>query len=291
MPLTTLAPQESKALQGLRLRPRRQFAGRVRGERTSVRKGVSIDFADYREYAEGDDLRHLDWNVLARLGHAVVKTYQDEEDLAVHLLVDTSPSMAFGEPSKLEEACRIALALGYVALYGGDAAHRFPLTAAGPPLPTIRGRAGVARLADWLGRLHVADGGPLVQATLRFAQSGAQPGVAVVLSDGLDPAITQGIKAIADRGHEVWFVQVLSAIELDPDLEGDLLLVDSESTAEQEMTANSVAIAGYRKAVLAHNAAIQEACRRAAGRYALVRAGEPLSKFVTGSLRREGWVE
>ncbi|MGE0001946.1 MAG: DUF58 domain-containing protein [Fimbriimonadaceae bacterium] len=291
MPVIALAPQESRALQGLRITPRRQFAGRVRGERTSARKGASIEFADYREYADGDDLRHLDWNILARLGHPVVKTYQDEEDLAVHLLVDTSPSMSFGEPNKLEQACRVALALACIALHSGDAVYRHALGATGPPIPVVRGRAGVPRVADWLGKLGTANSATLVESTRRFAQSGAPSGVAVVVSDGLDQAVSQGIKAIADRGHEVWFIQVLTAMELDPDLEGDLLLVDSESTAEQEMTANSVAVAAYRKAVVMHNEDIREACARAGGRYALVKVGEPLSNFVTGSMRREGWVE
>src|SRR5487761_2315929 len=94
--------------------------GRTRGERLTRKKGTSIEFADYREYSEGDDLWHLDWNVLARLDSTVMRTYQDEEDLAVHLVLDASPSMEFGEPAKAEVAKRLALAIAYVALNGGD---------------------------------------------------------------------------------------------------------------------------------------------------------------------------
>ncbi|MCC6403574.1 MAG: DUF58 domain-containing protein [Fimbriimonadaceae bacterium] len=291
MPVVALAPQESRILQGVRIRPRRQFSGRARGERTSARKGVSIEFADYREYADGDDLRHLDWNILARLGHPVVKTYQDEEDLAVHLLVDTSPSMEFGEPTKLLIACRVGLALTYVALCGGDTIYGHALGGRGAPRPATRGRIGVQRVADWLGRLASTEGDSLLEASRRFARSGAQPGVVVFLSDGLDPLVSRAVQVVADRGHEVWFVQVLTEMELDPDLEGDLLLVDSESSLEQEMTANSVAIASYRKALISHNEEIGEACARVGGRYAQVQVGKPLSAFLTGSLRKEGWVE
>ncbi|MEZ5163391.1 MAG: DUF58 domain-containing protein [Fimbriimonadaceae bacterium] len=92
-----LSPREFRLLEGVRLNPRKSFLGRVRGERVTKRTGISIEFADYRDYTEGDDLRHLDWNVLARLDTPIVKTYQDEEDLAVHLLVDLSPSMNFGD--------------------------------------------------------------------------------------------------------------------------------------------------------------------------------------------------
>src|SRR5690348_18424364 len=106
-----LEPKEFRLLEGLRLNPRKSFGGKVRGERLTKKKGISIEFADYRDYAEGDDLRHLDWNVLARLDSPIMKTYRDEEDLAVHLLVDGSASMEFGEPTKLEGAKRIAAAM------------------------------------------------------------------------------------------------------------------------------------------------------------------------------------
>ena len=106
-----LSPTEFRILEGMRLAPKRSFHGRIRGERLTRRKGISIEFADYRDYSEGDDLRHLDWNVLARLETPVMKTYQDEEDLAVYLVVDATGSMSFGEPSKLVFAKKLAAAL------------------------------------------------------------------------------------------------------------------------------------------------------------------------------------
>src|SRR5205814_89806 len=95
-----LSPAELRVFEQLRPNPRRTFGGQVRGERLTKTKGISIEFADYRDYAYGDDLRHLDWNVLARLEAPVIKTYQDELDLAVYLLLDCSRSMSFGDPSK-----------------------------------------------------------------------------------------------------------------------------------------------------------------------------------------------
>ena len=144
-----LTPSEFRILEGLRFSPRKSFHGRVRGERLTKKKGVSIEFDDYREYVEGDDLRHLDWNVLARLEHPVIKTYRDEEDLAVHLLLDTSSSMSFGEPAKLEYAKRLACALGYVALCGGDAVYPRAIGAREQPLPGLRGRVSYPKLARW----------------------------------------------------------------------------------------------------------------------------------------------
>src|SRR6476659_4953467 len=115
---TLLDPREFRVLEGLRFNPRKSFTGKIRGERLTTKKGISIEFSDYRDYTEGDDLRHLDWNVLARLEAPIMKTYRDEEDLAVHLLLDGSASMDFGESSKFEAAKRIATAIGYVGLCG-----------------------------------------------------------------------------------------------------------------------------------------------------------------------------
>src|SRR5438105_3899586 len=114
---------ELRLLGGMRFASRRTFSGRVRGERLSRQKGVSIEFADYREYADGDDLRHLDWSILARLDRPTIRTYQDEDDLAVYLALDSSQSMDFGEPSKFAHAARLAAALGFVGLSGQDAVY------------------------------------------------------------------------------------------------------------------------------------------------------------------------
>ena len=101
-------------LQGLRFLPRRRFSGSVRGERISKQKGISLEFADYREYSPGDDLRHLDWSILGRLDRATIRTYQDEDDLAVYILLDCSASMDFGQPLKFAMAQQCAAALGFI---------------------------------------------------------------------------------------------------------------------------------------------------------------------------------
>src|SRR5258706_46120 len=105
-------------LERLSLLSRRSFRGRVKGERRSPRKGISVEFSDYRPYGVGDDLRYVDWNVYARLDRLYLKLFVDEEDLCLHLLVDASASMGFGEPSKLDYSARLAGALGFVGLVG-----------------------------------------------------------------------------------------------------------------------------------------------------------------------------
>jgi len=109
--------------------------GVMKGDRRSRRRGTSIEFADYRDYTQGDDLRRLDWNVLARLERPFIKLTEEEEDLAVHLLVDTSDSMnwppgdADAAENKLLYALRLAGALGTIGLTSGDLVHVTLLTA------------------------------------------------------------------------------------------------------------------------------------------------------------------
>jgi uncharacterized protein (DUF58 family) len=279
-----------RLLEGLRLAPRKTMAGRVRGERLTRRKGISIEFADYRDYVDGDDLRHLDWNVLARLQSPVIKTYQDEEDLAAHLLLDCSLSMGFGEPTKFEVARRIACAVGYISLCGQDAAFPRALGRRQEPMAALRGRVGYHRLAAWASEA-VADSKRGIAETLReFAVSTARPGLAVVISDGLDPSIGAAIRLLGGRGHEVGFVQILSREELDPDIEGDLRLLDVETESMVEITATGHALREYRSRLAEHCQSIAEECRRVGGRYLRTTNGDSLETFLRDGLKRGGWV-
>jgi len=285
-----LEPKEFRILGGLRINPRKSFHGRVRGERLTKKKGLSIEFDDYREYSEGDDLRHLDWNILARLEHAVIKTYRDEEDLAVHMLLDTSSSMSFGEPSKLDYARRLACAMGYVALCGGDAVYPRTLGSRQQPMAVIRGRSSYPRLAHWSNAPEPEGKLPLSQELKLFVAGGARPGVVMIISDCMDPEILTGLRMLAGRGHEVNVMQVLSEVELRPDLEGDLRLIDVESESAVEITANSLTMRDYMSQLNNHNEAIAEECRRLGGRYALIEVGTTIEQIVRDVLRREGWV-
>lgn len=286
-----LPPRTFRMLEGLRVSPRKSQPGRVRGERLTRRAGLSIEFADYRDYAEGDDLRHLDWNVLARLDSPVMRTYRDEEDLAVHVLIDDSPSMAFGEPTKLMVARNLAAALGYIALCGGDALLPVRLGRREAPVSALRGRSSFGRFAAWLGR-EVADDAPTSLSTsLRsFANSRNRAGVAIVLSDGLDPEAANAIRALVGRGHEVWLVQILSDLDLRPDLEGDLRLIDGEGGAPTDITANSIALRKYQDNLRQHNESLADSAKRGGGRYAVYETSHPLEAFIRDTLKREGWI-
>ena len=285
-----LEANEFRLLEGLKLSPRKSFAGRIRGERLTRRKGLSVEFSDYRDYAEGDDVRHMDWNVLARLESPVIRTYQDEEDLAVHILVDTSPSMDFGEPHKLALASRLACAIGYVALAGQDAVYPRALGIRERNAPVMRGRSSFVRLATWAAGLKPDGASGLVPALKEFLHSSARPGIAALLSDGLDPQLPGAIRVLGSRGHEVWLIQILSPEEIDPDLEGDLRLIDAEGGALVEITANSQAIKEYRKKLTEHCEALEAECLRVGGRYGKISSSSALKDVLNDRLKRQGWL-
>ena len=286
-----LLPGEFRILERLRLNLSRSFSGRVRGERLTAKRGLSIEFSDYREYAEGDDLRHLDWNVLARLDTPIMKTYRDEEDLAVHLLIDASSSMSFGEPSKFEQAKRLAAAIAYVALCGGDALYPATLGLRTPPIQGLRNRTSFQRFAAWCSSHQPEGNAGLAASAKAFASSSARAGLCILLTDGFDPEIAQGIRILTGRGHEVNLLQVLSDIELDPDIEGDLRLIDAESGEAVEITANAPTLREYRKRLEVHNKELEAEVLRSGGKYAQVNAKTPLDIAVRDILIKKGWVK
>src|SRR6187431_2451951 len=109
-----------KKLEYLSILSKRLFAGQFKAERRAMRRGTGLEFADYRSYVAGDDFRHLDWKAFLRLNKLILRLYQEEEDLPIYFFVDSSQSMDYGEPSKLDYARRVAAALCYIGLANLD---------------------------------------------------------------------------------------------------------------------------------------------------------------------------
>src|SRR2546426_8592175 len=241
MPTTRSAPFSSEflaQLERLTLASRRVFRGRVKGERKSPRRGHSVEFCDYRAYGVGDDLRYVDWNVYGRLDRLHVKLFVDEEDLCLHLLVDASRSMDFGRPTKLAYATRLAAALGFVGLVNlervGVAVLRERLSEGWPP---TRGRSQFPALLDFLGSVRSSGTTGLNDGLGRYAMRAREPGIAVVISDLMDPlGFENGVRALLERRFEGHGVHPLDASELNPMLGGDPRLQDLETGEVREVT-------------------------------------------------------
>ena len=286
-----------RRLEQLAILSRRAMAGQMQGERRSSKRGQSVEFADFRPYAMGDDFRRIDWNAYARLERFFVKLFVEEEDLTVHLLVDVSRSMDWGAPNKLRYALRAAGALGYVALVGLD---RVTVTALGHPnagngtgyLAPLRGKRQALSLFNFLQHLDRAtarSGERLALAPrLRAYAAFTRPGPLVLLSDLMDDGWADGLRALASRGFEVSVLHVLSPDEIDPGLEGDLKLHDVESGAEVEITADFDLLQRYREGLARWQAELREFCNARGMHYAPVETSMPVDELLFAWLRQRG---
>ena len=262
--------------------------GGLKGGRRSVKRGQSVEFADYRDYSLGDDLRQLDWNVYARLERLFVKLFVEEEDVTVTLLIDGSASMAAGHPAKLLFAKRAAAALGYIALASED---RVSVVVMGGRVarrqPSLRGSGRVFRLLANLSSVGAVDGpSDLVAAARHAAAQLSSRGVIVLISDLLDPGADRVVRELAATNSELVILHVLSPEELDPRLEGDLRLVDAETGDGIDVTVDLATIDGYKARLAAWQAGFADlAAKRRAG-YVNVPSDLPLAELVFAELRR-----
>jgi uncharacterized protein (DUF58 family) len=282
-------------LESLTLAGRRVPAGRAAGQWRSRTNGSSVEFADYRTYAPGDDYRRIDWNAYARLERLFVRLYQAEEDLALSLLLDTSASMAWGRPTKGRVAAQVAGALAFVGLRRGDRVALGLLRAGQASRPPAVGelRGAAAARAAWhaLERLDFGDATDLQGALSSAAQQVRGAGLTVVLSDLLSPTGYQpGLDALRARRQEVVVIQVLSPDELDPpaDLLGDWRLIDSEPAAPLEASITPAVLRSYRRLIQTYTAEARDFCRRRGVTFLQLRSDTPVTTIVLRSLRAAG---
>ena len=262
--------------------------GGLKGGRRSVKRGQSVEFADYRDYTLGDDLRQLDWNVYARLERLFVKLFIEEEDVTVTLLIDASASMAGGHPAKLLFAKRAAAALGYIGLASEDrvtvsalAGRRSRRWAA------MRGSGRIFRLLSDLSAIEPADGPTDLVAAARHAAAQLHgKGVVILFSDLLDTAADRIVRELAATGSELIVLHVLSPEELEPTMEGDLRLVDVETGDGVDVTVDLATLDAYKARLAAWKAGFADLAARRRASYVDLSSDTNLAILMFNELRR-----
>lgn len=287
-----LSPELLAQLERLELVSRKIFRGRMKGERRSKRKGQSVEFADFRGYVPGDDLRFIDWNTYARLDRLFLKMFLEEEDLHFYALLDASPSMGFGEPTKLHCAKQLAAALGFIGLVRGD---RVRIETLGQPArmpgPVLRGRQSLWRMLDHLDAIEPEETAPLAQGVKNFCIRNPGKGILILISDLMDKqGYESALRYLVAREMDVYVVQVLSAEEIDPEIKGDLRLVDCEDGDAAEITVSAPLIAKYRRTLAAFIDGAKTFCNRRGMSYLMARNDLPIEQIVTRYLRTRGLV-
>jgi hypothetical protein len=287
-----LTPELLRRLEQLQLLARRRAKSSAKGERRSRARGQSVEFADYRNYAAGDDFRYLDWNLYGRLERLFLKLYEEERELPVRIFLDSSESMTFGTPVKFDFARQVAAAIGYVALCGFDRVTVCPFpdnpeeSAVRGALRAVRGRKSSLTFFQNLNQLSARGGANLNEALRRGALEARQAGVALVLSDFLDPAgYDAGLNALVSRGFQINVVHILSPEELNPGTYGDLKLVDAETGGIQEVTFGKFRLRAYQETVQNFCQRLREFCQARGMAYFQAGSDTPLEQLLLRQLR------
>lgn len=285
-----------RKLNQLTLVASRVRSGAMKGERRSSRRGSSVEFADYRNYAPGDDLRRLDWNIYARLERPFIKLLEEEEDLAVHILVDGSQSMNWGEAeeNKFNYALRLAAGLGAITLASGDVLsigllqRGTVMTEFGP----LRGQASLTRLFRFLTDLEPGGETDLNRSMRDYSIIPRRAGLVILISDLFaSDGYETGLRQLMGRGHEAALIHVLAPDELDPPLAGDLQLIDSETNHEQDVSLDGGLRERYRARAQAWIQSTQADCRKHGIRYLDVITNQAWDQTLLLEMRRAGFVK
>ena len=287
-----LSPELLAQLERLELVSRKIFRGRMKGERRSKRKGQSVEFADFRNYVPGDDLRFIDWNLYARLDKLFLKMFLEEEDLHFYALVDNSLSMDFGEPTKLHYAKQIAAALGFIGLCRSD---RVKIEVIGQsratPGPVLRGRHSLWRMVEYLDGIQPGDTVPLVDGVKDFCLRNSGKGILVLISDLMDKqGYESAFRFLLAQQMDVYVVHVFSPEELDPDVKGDLRLIDCEDQDQAEITVSRPLLERYKRTLAAFVDSTREFCARRGMSYLLTNTNVPVEQLISSYLRQRGLV-
>jgi uncharacterized protein (DUF58 family) len=294
---TTATPSKSlldpgfmSRLDQLDIMSRKMLAGKMKGERRSKRRGQSVEFADYRNYVVGDDLRFIDWNIYARLDRLFLKLFLEEEDLALYVLVDVSRSCDYGNPNKAYYLKQVAAALAYIGLVNYNRVSVVAM-ADGVVAETgaMRGRRRVAQMIDFLQKLEVGGPSHFTESCRRFALQHRQKGVCVVLSDFfIKEGFETGMRYVAGGKYDLFCVQALSPQEIDPDLQGDLKLRDMEDDDMAEVSITQPLLKQYKANLNAYCLGLKDYVTRRGGTYLFTSTAVPFDTLVLNYLRERG---
>lgn len=278
-----LSPTDLALLRRLDLAHRQAARGLFPGQRRSKKLSRSPEFADFRPYSPGDDIRQIDWRAYGRLDRLMLRTYVAEEEAAVNVVIDASASMGMGDPAKWPAARRIGAAVAILALNAMDRAGVGVMGAGNVSTPHLRLGGGTARLLSFLRSVEPSgEAGPAALPRLRWLK----PGLTVVISDFLvEESWEPALVALGRAGQEVVLWQVLSPDEEKPSLTGDLRLVDVESGDVRGMTVTSRVRADYMKALAALREELQRQASAAGGRFMHTRSDEDLQATMLTAMR------
>jgi uncharacterized protein (DUF58 family) len=237
-----------KKLEYLNIMSKRLFSGQMRAKRRTKKRGTGLEFADYRSYVTGDDFRHLDWKAYLRLNRLILRLFEEEQDLPIYFFLDSSQSMNFGHPMKLDYARRVAAALCYIGLANLDRVNIISFAdGVKDELPPQKGKGRIFKIFRFLSDAVPAGKTNSKASFKNYCTKARRRGLAVVVSDFLDQeGFESGLDVLRHFRHDIFVVHIASHEEIDPQLNGEIQLVDSESQMAREITVTPTLLAAYK---------------------------------------------
>jgi len=277
-------------LELMRIVSSRRFTNRSRGEHLTGRGGSSTEFSDFRDYVPGDDVRFVDWNVFARLNRPYIKLFEIEEEMHVAIVVDASASMLFEQ--KLHRAKQLAAAFGVMGLMGTERVSVSAFRQEGTErLRPCTGRASLAKLFTFIERIEGGGQAPLEQGVEAFLTRHVGKGLVVLLSDFLTFGdITKAFNRLFSSGLDILGIQILGPSEIDPELAGDIRLVDSETLSTLDVSSAADLLTIYHEHRESFARELATLCQQRFGRFLSIGSADPLDGVLFDLLRRRGWV-
>ena len=295
-----LTPQFLKQLDPFHIRAKHSFRGKFRGERRGLNRGTGMEFADYRAYEPGDDLRSVDWNIYARLGKLFIKLHHTDEDLPLILLLDNSRSMEFGTPTKLTSAKQITAALGYVALAHADSVSIYTCAERlSVMLPPTSGKSQFSRLTKVITAIETDGCTRLTECLKQLPMYQRSSGMVVILSDFLDPDnYTAGFKSLIGRGFLLTAIHLVSQEEIDPQshmqntsIGSDWLVEDAETGETRAITINPEILTQYQAQQQTFCSDLQRFCIDQGVGYTQLISNASIESFVLQELHKIGLIQ
>lgn len=281
-----------RKLDYLALVSKRVFAGRMRAERRTKKTGAGVEFADHRDYQPGDDFRYLDWNVYQRFDRLLLRLFEEEEDLAIYFIVDTSASMAFGGGQKLRYAKKVAAALAYVGLANLD---RVSIVTTADKvmerMPATRGKQRIFKVFRFLTEVQAEGETSLEDALKGFVAQNKRRGLAVLISDLYDPhGFERGINVLRYNKFDPFVVHVVDEAEARPKLSGDVLVYDCETGDEREVTVTARVLERFEEAYKDYLGEIDRFCTSKQVPFIRADVSVPFDELILRVFRRGGFL-
>lgn len=282
-----------KEIEKLYIISKKVFAGRLRAEHRTKKLGTGVEFAEHRDYTPGDDFRYIDWNIYGRMDKLFLRLFEEEEDLHVYILLDVSNSMTLGNPAKFYYAMQLGAALGYIALSNLDRVGVVPFAdGVLGRLPPTRGVGRIFKIFEFLKQTQVGGDTRLESSMRTFIHQNPRRGVAVLISDFYDPSgYMEAINTLRYNKYETYVVQIYDMQEVQPQLMGDLHLVDCETGDAREVTVSPKLLADYAKEHERYCKEIERFCTERAVPFFRTHTQLPFQDLILEIFRMGGFVK